>query len=198
MAVRRISSPLTNDVVKGLKTGDAILLSGTIITARDQAHKYLCSGANPPVDLTGMVIYHCGPVAREREEIWKIIAAGPTTSIREEPYEAEIIRRFRPAAIMGKGGMGKQTLKAMEECGCVYLHVTGGAAQYLAKCIKEVKGVFMQDEFGQPEAMWLFRIEDMPALVTMDTYGSSFHAERELASFQKFKALLNRKFESMK
>ncbi len=176
MALKKLISPIDHETAKQLKAGDRVTISGRIVTARDQVHKHLFSGEKPPLDLDGMVIYHCGPVTVNDGDTWRITAAGPTTSMREEPYEAEIIRRYRPAAIMGKGGMGAETLKAMQETGCVYLNVTGGAAQYLARCIKKVEGVMLL-EFGQPEAMWVLEVEDLPALVTMDSHGRSLHAD---------------------
>jgi fumarate hydratase, class I len=174
MDLKNITSPLIPDTVKGLIAGDMVSLSGRIVTGRDQVHKYLASGAQVPIDLKGMVIYHCGPVVIKERGKWKITAAGPTTSMREEPYEAKIISSLRPGAIMGKGGMGDNTLKAMSATGCVYLHVTGGAAQYIAEHITKVEGVYLT-EFGQPEAMWVMTVHNLPALVTMDSHGRSLH-----------------------
>lgn len=175
MALKKIFSPLRRDVITSLAAGDRVSLTGRIVTGRDQVHRYLASGGEPPIDLEGLVIYHCGPVVIRENDQWKITAAGPTTSIREEPYEADVISRFHPGAIMGKGGMGGGTLQAMQSFGCVYLHVTGGAAQSLARCIAKVEGVYLS-EFGQPEAMWVLSVEDMPALVTMDSNGRSLHS----------------------
>lgn len=174
MDLKRITSPLAPEVARSLAVGDMVSLSGRIVTGRDQVHRYLASGGTPPVDLQGLVIYHCGPVVVEDAGRWRITAAGPTTSIREEPYEAEVIARFRPGAIMGKGGMGEKTRAALREHGCVYLHATGGAAQYLAGRIVRVEAVHLQ-EFGQPESMWVLTVEDLPALVAMDAGGGSLH-----------------------
>jgi len=174
MDLKHISTPLGPEVVSSLSVGDMVSLSGRIVTGRDQVHKYLAEGGECPVDLGGLVIYHCGPVVTSHNGSWKIVAAGPTTSIREEPYEADIISRFKPAAIMGKGGMGEKTLRALSEHACIYLHATGGAAQYLAECITSVEGMYL-GEFGQPEAMWVLQVKDFPALVTMDTKGRSLH-----------------------
>ncbi len=176
MDLKHITSPLAHHVITGLKVGDMVSVSGRIVTGRDQIHKCLASGGEPPMDLSGLVIYHCGPVVIPKGGGWKITAAGPTTSIREEPYEAEIISKHRIGAVMGKGGMGENTLKAMSECGCVYLHATGGAAQYLAGRITKVEGVYFE-EFGQPEAMWVLAVENLPALVTMDSHGNSLHRD---------------------
>jgi fumarate hydratase class I len=137
---------------------------------------------NPaPVDLAGTVLYHCGPVVVKDNGSWRITAAGPTTSIREEPYQAEIIKRFGIRAVMGKGGMGARTLAGLKDFGAVYLNAIGGAAQYYARCILGVKDVHLT-EFGLPEAMWHLEVKDFPAIVTMDSRGNSLHADVEKAS----------------
>lgn len=190
MAVERISSPLAPATVRSLQCGDRVLLSGRIVTARDQVHAYLASGGRSPIDLAGLVIYHCGPVAVRRDDTWQVLAAGPTTSMREEPYEAEVIRAHRPGAIMGKGGMGESTRQALQAHGCVYLHLTGGAALSIARTITRVEEVHLL-EFGQPEAMWVLQVRDLPALVTMDASGRSLHAEIEGNSRENLRRLLN-------
>ncbi len=190
MAVVEITSPFPAEVVRTLQVGQRITLSGRIITARDQVHKYLASGGTPPLELKGLVIYHCGPVVTRRDDAWRVTAAGPTTSMREEPYQADIIRRFQPGAIMGKGGMGEKTLEAMAAQGCVYLHLIGGAAQYYAQRIIEVEAVHLL-EFGQPEAMWVLKVQDLPALVTMDSLGRSLHRDIENTSFKAVQHLLD-------
>jgi fumarate hydratase class I len=135
----------------------------------------------PPVDLHGSVLYHCGPVAVQEGDKWRITAAGPTTSIREEPYQGEIIRRYGVRAVIGKGGMGAKTLAALKEHGAVYLNAIGGAAQFYARAIKDVEGVSLL-EFGTPEAMWHLTVEDFPAIVTMDAHGNSLHKDVEQES----------------
>ncbi|MEN6473071.1 MAG: FumA C-terminus/TtdB family hydratase beta subunit [Syntrophaceae bacterium] len=190
MAVKRIRSPLDAKTVRGLTCGERVLVSGTIVTGRDQVHKYLAEGGDAPIDLSGMVIYHCGPVVVKDARGWKITAAGPTTSMREEPYQAKVIERFRIGAVMGKGGMGPATLAAMQAHGSVYLHVTGGAAQYLARCITAVQEVHLLERFGQPEAMWVLAVQDLPAYVTMDSHGKSLHTAVEEESARNFKLLL--------
>lgn len=174
MDLEHLTTPLSPQVIRGLVIGDMVELSGTIVTGRDQVHKFLASGGKPPMDLTGLGIYHCGPVVVKENNQWRITAAGPTTSMREEPYQAEIIARFRPGAILGKGGMGEKTRAALMAHDSVYLHVTGGAAQFLAERIVRVEAVHLQ-EFGQPEAMWVLSVRNLPALVTMDSHGSSLH-----------------------
>jgi fumarate hydratase class I len=171
--------PLTEEQVRSLEVGDVVLVSGEMYTGRDAVHAYLMKIA-PPVNLFGSVLYHCGPVVLKNGN-YKITAAGPTTSIREEPYQGEIIKRYGVRAVVGKGGMGAKTLAAMKEYGAVYLNAIGGAAQYYAKSINEVLDVNLL-EFGIPEAMWHLRVTDFPAIVTMDAHGNSLHADVEKAS----------------
>jgi len=172
--------PIAESDIRKLKVGDMVLLQGDMYTGRDAVHAYLMT--NPaPVDLSGSVLYHCGPVALKEDGSWRITAAGPTTSIREEPYQAEVLRRFGVRAVVGKGGMGAKTLAGMKEFGAVYLNAIGGAAQYYARTILAVRGVHLI-EFGLPEAMWHFQVQDFPAIVTMDAHGNSLHADVEKAS----------------
>jgi len=175
-----LEPPLSEETVRSLKVGDVVLISGLIYTGRDEAHAYLLKNPSP-VDLQGAILYHCGPVALKEGDRWKINAAGPTTSMREEPYQGEIIDRFGLRAVMGKGGMGKKTLEALQKCGAVYLNAVGGAAQYYARCITQVEGVSLI-ELGVPEAMWHLRVKDLMALVTMDAHGNSLHADVEKTS----------------
>ncbi len=171
----RLSTPLAEADVRRLKAGDIVLLSGTVFTGRDEVHKYLHKGGDLPVLQDG-VIYHCGPVVLEEKGAYRVVAAGPTTSIREEPYQADVIRRFGIKAVIGKGGMGPKTSQACREHGCVYLHAIGGAAQIYARCIEGVDAVFLR-QFGSPEAVWQLRVKDFPAVVTMDAHGRSLHQE---------------------
>ncbi len=175
----KLEAPFNEEKIRSLKVGDAVEISGIIHTGRDAAHKHLYDGgALPPgVDLHDGILYHCGPVVLREKGVWRVVAAGPTTSAREEPYQHEIIRKFGVRGIIGKGGMGEKTLAACKEFGCVYLHAVGGAAQVLAERIQEVTGVFMMKEFGAPEAIWQFRVEDFPVVVTMDSNGNSLHKE---------------------
>ncbi len=162
--------------MRALKVGDVVLISGEMFTGRDSVHAYLMKNP-PPADLNGAVLYHCGPVMLKGER-WRVMAAGPTTSIREEPYEADVLRRYGVRAVIGKGGMGAKTLAALQECGAVYLNAIGGAAQYYARTVEEVKGVYLL-EFGVPEAMWHLRVNGFAAIVTMDAHGASLHADVE-------------------
>jgi fumarate hydratase class I len=166
--------------VRALKVGDVVMISGRMFTGRDAVHSYLMKH-EPPVDLRGSVLYHCGPVVVKEGDNWKVTAAGPTTSIREEPYQGEIIKRYGVRAVIGKGGMGAKTLAAMKEQGAVYLNAIGGAAQFYARAIKQVDGVSLMD-FGTPEAMWHLTVEDFPAIVTMDAHGNSLHKDIEQES----------------
>jgi fumarate hydratase class I len=175
----RLQAPLTEEAVRGLRAGDMVLLSGTVFTGRDEVHKYLHKGGDLPM-LKGGVIYHCGPVVLEQlggGGPYRITAAGPTTSIREEPYQAGVIERYGVKAVIGKGGMGPKTLEACRRHGCVYLHAIGGAAQIYARCVEAVEAVYLKEQFGSPEAVWQLRVRDFPAVVTMDAHGRSLHQE---------------------
>ena len=183
-----LRTPLTEAQVRALKVGDIVLISGRVYTGRDAVHAHLMKH-EPPVDLYGSVLYHCGPVVVKQGDDWRVTAAGPTTSIREEPYQADIIRRYGVRAVVGKGGMGEKTLAALKEMGAVYLNAIGGAAQFYARSIDQVDGVSLL-EFGTPEAMWHLTATDFPAIVTMDAHGNSLHKDiekesaKELASMQ--------------
>ena len=172
----RLETPLTEEKVRALKVGDVVLINGPVVTGRDAAHHYL-GHHDSPTDLRGAILYHCGPVMLKDGNTWRTNAAGPTTSIREEPYEADIIKRFGLRAVMGKGGMGTKTLAALKEFGAVYLHAIGGAAQFYARCLPKVHTVYLLEELGVPEAMWVFEACDFPAIVTMDAHGNSLHED---------------------
>ncbi|WP_078382099.1 fumarate hydratase [Sutcliffiella halmapala] len=188
-----LEAPITEEKIRSLKVGDVVRINGRMFTGRDAIHKYL-SENDSPVDLDGQVIYHCGPVMLKDEAgNWEVKAAGPTTSIREEPYQGDIMKRFGIRAVMGKGGMGAKTLKALEEHGGVYLNAIGGAAQYYADCIKGVDGVDLM-EFGIPEAMWHLKVEGFTAVVTMDSHGNSLHADVEKSSLEKLSEFKDRVF----
>jgi len=175
-----LTTPLDEAAIRSLKVGDVVLVSGRMFTGRDAVHAHLVKH-DPPVDLRGAALYHCGPVVRKDGDTWSVTAAGPTTSIREEPYQADIIRRYGVRAVIGKGGMGAKTLAALKESGAVYLNAVGGAAQFYARAIEGVDGVSLM-EFGTPEAMWHLRVKDFPAIVTMDAHGNSLHKDLEQAS----------------
>lgn len=181
----QLSTPLSETTVRDLKVGEEVAITGTLFTGRDAVHKYLHEGGQlpPEVVLQGGILYHCGPVIiKDEQGQWKCMAAGPTTSIREEPYQWQIIRDFGLRGIIGKGGMGDKTVAACKEHGCVYLHAVGGAAQVLAECVKSVPNVYFMEKFGAPEAIWEFRVVGFPAIVTIDTRGNSLHKEIFAAS----------------
>jgi fumarate hydratase class I len=182
-----LQAPLDDETVRSLKVGDVVLVSGRMFTGRDAVHAHLMKH-DPPVDLTGTVLYHCGPVVVKEGDRWRVTAAGPTTSIREEPYQGEIIRRYGVRAVVGKGGMGAKTLAALKEHGAVYLNAIGGAAQFYARSITSVDGVSLL-EFGTPEAMWHLSVDAFPAIVTMDAHGNSLHKDVEQESGRHLEAI---------
>ncbi len=204
--MRSISIPLSDDVIRSLKVGDPVLLSGVMLTGRDAVHKWMVDtfiqGKRQPQGddqqvydairplLAGGAIYHCGPVVAGLDtRQYRFVAAGPTTSIREEPYQGDVMRHFNLKAVIGKGGMGSRTLAACAEVPGVYLHAIGGAATLIAETVKAVLGVYKL-EFGVPEAMWVIEVKDFPAVVTMDAHGASLHAEVEARSRSALDRLL--------
>ncbi len=201
----RLTVPIPDEEIRALHVGDTVYLNGVIVTGRDAAHKYMIEHfiRNEPTDpedialheklkelLNGGVIYHCGPVVRKNDDgSWSFVAAGPTTSIREEVYEAEVIKHFNLKGVIGKGGMAGKTLKACQEQPAVYFHAIGGAATLIAQSVKEVVDVYKLD-FGVPEAMWVIRVEDFPVVVTMDSHGQSIHDRVQAESEERFKTLV--------
>lgn len=207
MASYTLTTPIADEDIRRLQVGDTVYLNGVIITGRDAAHKFLVesyvqTSGEPVVEpelyarlkglLDGGVIYHCGPVVRKDEAgAWHFVAAGPTTSIREEVYQADVIQHFNLKGVIGKGGMGARTLQACADQPAVYLHAIGGAGTLIAQAVEEVEDV-LKLEFGVPEAMWVIRVKDFPVVVTMDSHGNSIHDQVEAASRQQFEALLAR------
>ncbi|MFQ5772848.1 MAG: FumA C-terminus/TtdB family hydratase beta subunit [bacterium] len=202
--MHHLNIPISNQEIDHLKVGDQVALTGIMFTARDAAHKFMVESfiqGSPPEEevalyevlkkeLNGGVIYHCGPIVRKTNGRWEFVAAGPTTSIREEPYEHLIIEHFNMKAVIGKGGMGPKTLAACQKNKAVYLHAVGGAAAVLAEAVKEVVDVYKM-EFGVPEAFWKIRVENFPVVVTMDAHGGSLHQKVESTSKQKLQAILS-------
>lgn len=178
----RLEAPFTEEKVRALKVGDMVEVTGLIFTGRDAVHKWLSEGNTPPVDLNNSIIYHCGPVVMKKKNEWVVTAAGPTTSIREEPYQAGIIEKFHVRGVIGKGGMGEKTRLACAKHGCVYLHAVGGAAQVLAEAVKKVEGVYGIEKWGSPEAIWQLRVDGFAAVVTIDAHGNSLHKDIEAES----------------
>ena len=185
--------PVSEDEIRKLKVGDFVELTGRMITGLDAAHKWLMEDVRQDVMpyMKDTVIYHCGPVIAENEDgTYDFVAAGPTTSIREEPYQADVIGRYGLRGVIGKGGMADRTLAGLAEHGAVYLHAIGGAAQVLARAIPRVERVFMLGEFGVPEALWVIEVDKFPVVVSMDSHGNSLHDEVEAASKAKLNELI--------
>lgn len=172
-----ITLPLDEARTRQLQCGQQVTLTGRVLTARDWVHARLAAGAEPPCSFDDAVVYHCGPVVTGEPGNWQIIAAGPTTSAREEPHMPALIERFGIRAVIGKGGMGEATLRACANHGCVYLSAVGGAAQVLARSIVAVRNVYWLEEAGPPEAVWELDVRSFPAIVTMDSHGNSLHAQ---------------------
>ena len=180
-----LTTPISEERIRELKVGDEVGISGVVFTGRDAVHKFLHEGGELPegVSLRDGILYHCGPVVMKDDHgDWQVTAAGPTTSIREEPFQADIIKKFGVRGVIGKGGMGPKTLAACAENGSVYLHAIGGAAQVLAERILKVRNVYFLEEFGSPGAIWELEVDKFPAVVTMDSHGRSLHAEVAEAS----------------
>ncbi len=193
MAIKKINLPATEEDMRGLHCGDVVEISGVMVTGRDNVHKYLVENDDQEARelIDGTFIYHCGPVVRQDETgEWHFVAAGPTTSIREEPYQGEVFKRYGVRAAIGKGGMGPKTLAACQEFGACYLHAIGGLAVLLARSVKKVREVRWLEEFGSPEAMWVLDVVDFPVIVTMDSHGVSLHADVFQKSEARYKELL--------
>ncbi len=174
---KELRTPIPEEEIRALRAGDVIYVSGVLFTARDEAHKVLLE-KGAPFPLEGLALFHCGPVVRKAGDTWEVIAAGPTTSMRMESMEPEFLRKFKPRVIVGKGGMGEGTLRALAEVGAVYCHFTGGAGALAAQRIKGVREVHYLDELGIPEAVWVFEVERFgPLVVAMDSHGRSLYAE---------------------
>ncbi len=186
--VHPLTAPFTRAQISALRVGDRVRLSGRIFTGRDRFHKYLFDGGKPPVSLRDAAIYHCGPVVVRKAVRWVVTAAGPTTSIREEPYTPAIMARYGLRVMIGKGGMGAGTRAACRRQGGIYIQVIGGAAALLAAKIKKVEAVHFLQEFGQAEAVWVFDVDGLEGVVTMDAAGRDDHAavrERSRRTLQK-------------
>ena len=190
----KLKTPISEDDIRKLKVGDEVLLSGVIVTARDQAHKLMVDEKPDFIreDLKESVIYHCGPVVKKDDSgKWSFVSAGPTTSIREEPYQADVICEYGVRGVIGKGGMGAKTADGLKKCGAVYFHAIGGAGTLIAFAVKNVKTVYKLEEFGTPEAFWVIEVEDFPLVVTMDSHGGSLHKEILEKSTQIAKDILS-------
>lgn len=189
----RLSTPISEAAARALKVGDEVLLTGRVVLSRDLGHKYMKEEKPEWLKplLEDAVIYHCGPVvAKNADGTWRFVAAGPTTSSREEPYQAEVLETYRVRGVIGKGGMGAKTSGGLQKVGACYFHTTGGAGALLAERVKRVVDVKMLEEFGSPEAFWIIEVEDFPLVVTMDSHGGSLHDEVLQASQARAKALM--------
>ncbi len=208
--MKQINTPVSDEAVRDLKVGDTVAISGMMVTGRDAAHKWMMDTfikkTRPPQGddlqvyeelkklLSGSIIYHCGPVVTGLDtKDYKFIAAGPTTSIREEPYQADVMKHFNVKGVIGKGGMGAKTLKGCQETPSVYFHAIGGAASFLAQTVKKVHGVFKM-EFGVPEAMWVIEVKEFPVVVTMDSHGGSQHEVIDTSSKKVLDELLEKPY----
>jgi fumarate hydratase class I len=188
--MKKLNYPFKKEDIRELKVGDMVLITGKLFTGRDAVHHRIHNGTKPPVDLKNQIIYHCGPVVMENKDgTYEVKAAGPTTSIREEPYQWEVMRDYGIIGVIGKGGMGPKTLAGCKEYGCVYMHAIGGAAQVLAEKITSVDNVFWRD-LGSPEAIWELSVKDFPVVITMDSHGNSLHDKVEASSGEILKGLL--------
>lgn len=181
MAVYHLKTPISEGEIRKLKVNDVIYITGTIVTARDQAHRraleYFKQGKPLPINLEGLAVFHCGPVVSKEGDKWVAVAAGPTTSTRMDIFEDEFIKNFKVRVVIGKGGMGKRTTDAMAKYGAVYGAFTGGAAILAAKAIKNVRGVEWLD-LGTPEALWIFEVEDFgPLTVAIDAHGNNLFTD---------------------
>jgi fumarate hydratase subunit beta len=178
-----LKTPVPEEEIRKLQAGDLIYVTGTVITARDEAHLKALElhekGEAPPVEFEGNGVFHCGPIMqKDSGGEWRVVAAGPTTSARMEIFQDEFIKVYRPSVIIGKGGMGARTSKACQEYGCVYGAFTGGAALLAARGIKKVRDVFWLEELGMPECLWVYDTEDFgPMIVTIDTHGGNLTAD---------------------
>ena len=180
--MKELRYPFDEKKIRALKAGDSVSISGIVHTGRDKFHKFFADGGKIPVDFRDGALYHCGPVCVKAGDGWKVVSAGPTTSVRENPYEPAFIASSGVRIIIGKGGMDAATLAAMKRHGCVYVQAVGGAGALYAASVRRVAGVDLLDEFGAAEACWHFEVEGFRGVVAMDAHGRSLFAEVEEAS----------------
>ncbi|MFH1680395.1 MAG: FumA C-terminus/TtdB family hydratase beta subunit [Candidatus Eisenbacteria bacterium] len=190
----RLEIPIPEKKIRELKAGDTVLLSGIVVLALDAGHKLMVEERPHFLDdlLREGVIYHCGPVVKKEGKKWTFVAAGPTTSAREEPYQAKVIESYGVRGVIGKGGMGEKTKEACRKLGAVYFHAVGGCGTSIARSVKEVVDVHKLEEFGTPEAFWVIRVEDFPVIVTIDSHGTSIHEKVRDDSKRVFEELLKK------
>jgi fumarate hydratase subunit beta len=192
MAIHKLRTPISEEIVRKLRINDTIYLSGTIVTLRDASYRRALElhneGKEFPINLEGLAVFHCGPLVKKEGGEWRVVTAGPTTSARMDLYEGDFIKNFKVRIVVGKGGMGKNTVDAMKKFGVVYGAFTGGAGVLAAKAIKQVKGVEWSD-LGMPEAMWILEVENFgPLTVAIDTLGKNlFETIQAKADMEKQK-----------
>ena len=183
----KLEYPFREKDVRRLKAGDAVTITGRIYTGRDKFHKHFADGGKLPVDFRDGALYHCGPVVvKSADGAWRVVSAGPTTSVRENPYEPAFIAATGVRIIIGKGGMDAATLAAMKRHGCVYVQAVGGAGALYGESVKNVAGVSLLREFGAAEAIWHFDVEDFRGVVAMDAHGHSLFADVAKSSAMAF------------
>ena len=214
----RLVYPFTEKAVRALTAGEAVSVNGRIWTGRDRFHKHFADGGKLPVDFRDGALFHCGPVVvntakgerrkvkeakgerrkvkeakgdrrKVKGEEWKVVAAGPTTSVRENPYEPAFIAATGVRLIIGKGGMDAATLAACRKHGAVYLQAVGGAAALAAAAVRRVTNVYFLKEFGAAEACWEFEVNDLPCVVAMDSHGVSLFDRVRATSQARFAEL---------
>ena len=192
MTEYNLKTPIDDETISKLNAGDIIYLSGTVFTARDEAHMELLEhGDIPGFDMTGLGLYHCGPVMQQKDGKWNIISAGPTTSFRMETLEPEFLDKFKVKLIIGKGGMGPLTLESLKKHNVVYVSFTGGAGALAAKGLGEVKAVYYLEELGMPEAVWVFEAKNFgPLIVSMDSKGKSLYDDVNAKTKENLERLL--------
>ena len=191
-----LTYPFRESDVRALRAGETVSLNGTIWTGRDRFHKHFADGGRLPVDFRDGALFHCGPVVVKEKGKWKVVAGGPTTSVRENPYEPDFIAKTGVRLIIGKGGMDARTLAACRKHGAVYLQAVGGAAAVTAHAIARVTNVYFLDEFGAAEACWEFEARDFRCVVAMDSHGLSLFARVADESHQRLAALLQSRTEA--
>ena len=180
--MKTLTYPFDEKSVRALHAGDAVSISGRLYTGRDKLHKHFADGGALPVDFRDGALYHCGPVVVREGDLWRVCAAGPTTSVRENPYEPAFIEKTGVRLVIGKGGMDAATLAAMKRCGCVYIQAVGGAGALYAASVRRVAGVSLLEAFGAAEALWHFDVEDFRGVVAMDAHGVSLFDRVRTAS----------------
>ena len=198
--MKELSYPFSEKDIRALKAGDAVSITGRIYTGRDKFHKFFADGGKLPVDFRKGALYHCGPVVirkanrtieqSEQSNNYSVMAAGPTTSVRENPYEPDFIAKTGVRIIIGKGGMDAKTLAAMKKHGCVYIQAVGGGGAIYADAVKKVAGVSLLKEFGAAEAVWHLDVVDFRGVVAMDAHGHSLFAQVDADSKRRLADLI--------